>query len=84
MHNEHEVKAILTGTNLNRRGKERVWNRVHYFKHRTATDGSTMLYVREGKVTKQLNLSTFTGSILTGERSIIYQAGKKVSETPIM
>lgn len=82
MSNEREVKAILTGTNINRRGERRFWNRVHYFKYRKATDGSTMLYVREGNTTKQLNLSTFTGNILTSERSIVYEAGKKVSEIP--
>ena len=76
----YDTSATITGSNITRQGKERFWNQVHYFKHRTATDGSTMLYVHEGNDTKQLNLSTFTGSIQTDTRFIIYHSGKKLSD----
>lgn len=74
------ITALLDGTNFKRDGSIREWHCVEYHGHHKKSNGDTMLQVIEQNSIKQINLNTFSGTILDSDNEFVFINGQKVSK----
>jgi len=74
------ITALLDGKNIKRDGSIRQWNCVEYHGHHKKTNGETMLRVIERGSTKQINLDTFTGTIISHDDEFTFVNGNRTSK----
>lgn len=73
------ISALLSGESIKSNGTLRKWNCVEYYGHHRKNNGVFILRVFENNLIKQINLSTFSGNILTHGDEIVFHNGKKIS-----
>jgi hypothetical protein len=75
------ITAILSGQHIKRDGSIRHWNCVEYSgNHHTTETGEAIVRVIERGEIKQINLSTFTGTIISHDDEFIFENGQRVSK----
>lgn len=75
------LSALLSGSHIKRDGTIRSWDCVEYYgHHKSSGDGETMVRVMEQGEIKQINLSTFSGIIISNDEEFIYENGKRTSK----
>jgi len=74
------ISALLSGTNVKRDGSTRQWNCVEYHGYHKKDSGITMLRVLEKGSIKQINLDTFSGTIISHDDEFIFVNGQRVSK----
>jgi hypothetical protein len=83
LHRVHEggkmLSALLSGESIKRNGTIRKWNCVEYHGQRKNVSGGFMLRVYENNRIKQIDLKTFSGTILNHDNEIVFINGKPVS-----
>jgi|WetSurMetagenome_2_1015567.scaffolds.fasta_scaffold144219_3 hypothetical protein len=73
------ITALLSGSNIKRDGSTREWDCVEYQGYyRKADDGVTLLRVKENGELKQINLDTFSGTIIDHDDELIFVNGQRV------
>jgi hypothetical protein len=74
------VTAILSGESKKIDGTFRKWDCVEYLGDINQIYGMNLLQVLEGKDIKQVNLSTFTGTVLCNNSEINFFMGDLVTK----
>lgn len=74
------LTALLSGTHIKRDETIRKWDCVEYYGHHKSTNGVTMLQVLEQGSVKQINLSTFSGTILDHDDEFTFVNGQRTSK----
>ena len=73
------LSALLSGESIKSDGTLRKWNCVEYHGQRKNVSGGFMLRVYENNRIKQIDLKTFSGTILNHDDEIVFINGKPVS-----
>lgn len=75
------LSALFSGTNIKRDGTVRQWDCVEYYGHRTmSVNNETMFKVLEQGELRQINLSTFSGTIIDHDDEFIFVNGQRQSK----
>jgi hypothetical protein len=74
------ISALLSGTNIKRDGSTRQWNCVEYHGYQKKINGVTMLRVIERGSIKQINLDSFSGTIISHDDEFTFVNGQRTSK----
>ena len=74
------ISALLSGINIKRDGSTRQWNCVEYHGHQKKINGVTMLRVFEQGSIKQINLDSFSGTIISHDDEFTFVNGLRTSK----
>jgi len=67
------IIALISGTNVKVDGTPRQWDCVEYSGHH---HGRVIQVIEQGKI-KQINLDTFTGTVLSHNEEFIFENGSQ-------
>ncbi len=72
MYNSKLLNALISGVNVKRNGRERIWKQVvSTGKYRIAHDGAIMVQVQDGDTKKEVNFSTFKAGFMVYARESV-------------